>query len=61
MGTLMAVASLASFSIIVATFGVLAAKQGLTLVHVTAQLEHIRDTFMGQVGLCGAQRQLKLS
>jgi hypothetical protein len=30
-------------------------------VHVRAQLEHIRDTFMGQVGLRGAQRQLKLS
>ena len=36
-------------------------RQGLTLVHVRAQLEHIRDTFMGQVGLSGAQRQLKLS
>jgi len=35
--------------------------QGLTLVHVRAQLEHIRDTFMGQVGLRGAERQLKLS
>ena len=35
--------------------------QGLTLVHVRAQLEHIRDTFMGQVGLCGAERQLKFS
>ena len=35
--------------------------QGLTLVHVIAQLEHIRDTCMGQVGLRGAQRQLKLS
>ena len=35
--------------------------QGLTLVHVRAQLEHIRDTMMVQVGLRGAQRQLKLS
>jgi len=25
----------------------LAGSQGLTLVHVRAQLEHIRDTFMG--------------
>ena len=38
-----------------------AAKQGLTLVHVEAQLEHIRDTFVGQVRLSGAHRQLKLS
>jgi hypothetical protein len=35
--------------------------QGLTLVHVRAQLEHIWDTFMGKVGLSGAQTQLKLS
>jgi hypothetical protein len=36
-------------------------RQGLTLVHVRAQLEHIWDTFMGQFGFRGAQRQLKLS
>jgi hypothetical protein len=35
--------------------------QGLTVFHGRAQLEHIRDTFMGQAGLRGAQRQLKLS
>ena len=36
-------------------------EQGLTLVLVRAQLEHIRGTFMGQVGSRGTQRQLKLS
>jgi len=36
-------------------------RQGLTLVHVGAQLEHIRDTPLGRVGLRGAQRQLRLS
>jgi len=35
--------------------------KGLTLVHVRAELEHIRDTFMGPVGLRGAQRQRKVS
>jgi len=35
--------------------------QGLTLVHIRAQLEHIRETFVGQVGSCGTQRQLTLS
>jgi hypothetical protein len=30
-----------------------APRQGLTLVHVRAQLGHIRDTFLGQVGLRG--------
>jgi len=30
--------------------------QGLTLVHVRASLEHVRDTFMGQAGSRGAQR-----
>jgi len=38
-----------------------AAVQGLILVPVRAQLEHIRDKCMGQVGLLEAQRQLKLS
>ena len=35
--------------------------QGLALVHVLAQLEHIRVTFMRHVGLHGAQRQLNFS
>jgi hypothetical protein len=35
--------------------------QGLTLDHVRALLQHIQDTFMGQLGSRGAQRRLKLS
>jgi hypothetical protein len=53
--------SAAAFAAGVGPLLALAAGQGLTLVHGRAQLEHIRYTFMGQVGLCGAQRQLKLS
>jgi hypothetical protein len=30
--------------------------QGLTLVHVRAQLEQLQDTFMSQVGFYGGQR-----
>jgi hypothetical protein len=29
--------------------------QGLTLVHVRAQHEHLQDTFMSEVGLYGRQ------
>ena len=39
----------------------LAQDQGLTLVHVTAQLVHLRDTSIGNVGLYGGQSQVKLS
>ena len=33
-----------------------AAQQGLTLVHVRAQLEQLQDTFMNYFGLYGGQR-----
>jgi hypothetical protein len=33
-----------------------AARQGLTIVHVRAQLEQLQDTFMSQVGLHGGQK-----
>ena len=39
-----------------------AVKQGLTLVHVRAQLEQLQDTFMRYVGLCGGwTEELKVS
>jgi hypothetical protein len=31
-------------------------RQGLTLVHVIAQLEQLQDTFLRQVGLHGGQK-----
>jgi len=34
----------------------LAERQGLTLVHVRAQLEQLQDTFMSQVGFHGGQK-----
>ena len=33
-----------------------AMRQGLTLVHVRAQLKQLQDTFMSKVGLYGGQR-----
>jgi hypothetical protein len=33
-----------------------ASKQGLTLVHVRAQLEQLQDTFMNEVKLNGGQK-----
>jgi hypothetical protein len=35
--------------------GELPGDQGLTLVHVRAQLERLQDTFMGEAGLHGGQ------
>jgi hypothetical protein len=34
---------------------IVAVTQGLTFVHVRAQLEQLQDTFMGSVGLHGGQ------
>jgi len=33
-----------------------AGRQGLTLVHVGAQLEQLQDTFTSQVGSCGGHK-----
>jgi hypothetical protein len=38
-----------------------AAAQGLTLVHVRAQLKQLQDTFMSELGLYGGESSLKLS